>query len=44
MGLDHIRELLSGSRSSLLVLVVSDSEMHDVVSTVELIGPNLRRG
>ena len=43
MGLDHIKELLSGRRSSRLVLVVSDLEAPDV-SVVELTGPNLRRG
>ena len=44
MSLDHIRELLSGRRFSRLVLVVSDLEVPDVVSVVELTGPNLRRG
>ena len=44
MGLDYIRELLSGRRSSLLVLVVSGLEVPEVVSTVELTGPNLRHG
>ena len=34
----------SGRRSSLLVLVVSDLEVPVVKSTVELTGPNLRRG
>ena len=44
MGLGHIRELLSGRRSSLLLIVVSELEVPEVVSTVELTGPNLRRG
>ena len=44
MGLDHIREHLSGRRSSRLVLVVSDLEVPDFVSVVELTGPNLLRG
>ena len=55
MGLDHIKELLSGSRSSQLVLAVSDlvyvlvSDLVSglevpVVSVVGLTGPNLRRG
>ena len=47
MGLDHIKELLSGRRSSLLVLVVSDlvSDLEVlVVSVIGLTGPNLRRG
>ena len=44
MGLRHIRKLLSGRRSSLLVLVVSGLDVPEVVSTVELTGPNLRRG
>ena len=43
MSLDHIRELLSGRRFSWLVLVVSDLEVPDVVSVVELTGPNLLR-
>ena len=47
MGLDHIKELLSGRRSSRLVLVVSnlvtDLEVL-VVSAVGLTGPNLRLG
>ena len=51
MGLDHIKELLSGRRSSRLVLVVSDLvsdvvpdlEMSDV-SVVELTGPSLPCG
>ena len=45
IGLDHIRELLFGRRSSRLVLVVSDlvSDLELlVVSSVELTGPNLR--
>ena len=47
IGLDHIRELLFGRRSSRLVLVVSDlvSDLEVlVVSAVELTGPNLRLG
>ena len=47
MGLDHIKELLSGRRSSRLVLVVSDfvSNLEVlVVSAVGLTGPNLRLG
>ena len=47
MGLDHIRELLSGRRSSRLVPVVSDLVFDLevlVVSTVGLTGPNLRLG
>ena len=47
MGLDHIRELLCGRRSSRLVLVVSDlvSDLEVlVVSAVELTGPSLRLG
>ena len=47
MGLDHIKELLSGRRSLRLVLVVSDlvSDLEVlVVSAVGLIGPNLRLG
>ena len=47
MGLDHIKELLSGRRSSRLVLAVSDlvSDLEVlVVSAVGLIGPNLRLG
>ena len=47
MGLDHIRELLFGRRSSRLVLVVSDlvSDLEVlVVSAVELTGPSLRLG
>ena len=44
MVLDHIRELLSGRRSSLLGLVVSDLEVPEVVSSVKLTGPSLRRG
>ena len=47
MGLDHIKELLSGRRSSRLVLVVSDlvSDLDVlVVSAVGLIGPNLHPG
>ena len=43
MGLDHIKELLSGRLSSRMVLVVSDLDVPDV-SVVELTGPNLRRG
>ena len=43
MGLNQIREFLPGLRSSLLALVVSDLEVPEVVSTVELTGPNLRR-
>ena len=47
MGLDHIKELLSGRRSSWLVPVVSDlvSDLEVlVVSTMGLTGPNLRLG
>ena len=44
MGLDHIREFLSGRRFSRLVLVVSDLEVPDVVSVFELTGPNIRHG
>ena len=47
MGLNHIKELLSGRRSSQLVLVVSDliSDLEVlVVSAVGLTGPNLRLG
>ena len=47
IGLDHIRELLFGRRSSRLVLVVSDLESDLevlVVSAVELTGPSLRLG
>ena len=51
MGLDHIEELLSGRRSSRLVLVVSDvvSDLVSglevlVVSVVGLTGPNFRLG
>ena len=47
IGLDHIRELLFGRRSSRLVLVVSDlvSDLEVlVVSAVELTGPNLPPG
>ena len=55
MGLNHIKELLYGRRSSRLVLVVSDlvSDLVSnlvsglevpVVSVVGLTGPNLRRG
>ena len=47
IGLDHIRELLFGCRSSRVVLVVSDlvSDLEMlVVSAVELTGPNLRLG
>ena len=47
MGLDHIKELLSGCRSSRLVLVVSDLVSdHEVLvfSAVGLTGPNLRLG
>ena len=47
MGLDHIKELLFGRRSSRLVLVVSDlvSNLEVlVVSAVGLTGPNLRLG
>ena len=44
MGLEHIRELLSGRFSARLVLVVSDLEVPDVVSVLELTGPNLLRG
>ena len=47
MGLDHIQELLSGRRSSRLVLVVSDlvSDLEVLVfSVVGLTGPNLRLG
>ena len=44
MGLDHIREVLVGRRSSRLVLLVSDLGVPDVVSVVELAGPNLLCG
>ena len=47
MGLDHIRELLFGRRSSRLVLIVSDlvSDLELLfVSAVGLTGPNLRLG
>ena len=47
MGLDHIKELLSGRCSSWLVLVVSDlaSDLEVlVVSAVGLTGPKLRLG
>ena len=47
MGIDHIKELLSGHRSSRLVLVVSDlvSDFEVlVVSAVGFTGPNLRLG
>ena len=47
MGLDHIEELLSGRRSSRLILVVSDlvSDLEVlVVSAVDLTGPNHRLG
>ena len=47
MGVDHIKELLSGRHSSRLVLVVSDlvSDIEVlVVSAVGLTGPNLRLG
>ena len=47
MGLDHIKELLSGRRSSRLVPAVSDlvSDLEVlVVSAVGLTGPNLRLG
>ena len=47
MGLDHIKELLSGRRSSRLVPVVSDlvSDLEVLeVSAVGLTGPNLRLG
>ena len=47
MDLDHIKELLSGRRSSRLVLVVSDfvSDLEVlVISAVGLIGPSLRLG
>ena len=43
MCLDNIKELLSGRRSSSLVLVVSDLEVPEV-SVIELIGPNLLCG
>ena len=43
MSLDHIKELLSGRRSSRLVFVVSNLEVPDV-SVVELTGPSLLRG
>ena len=51
MGLDHIKELLSGRRSSRLVFVVSDL-ISDLVSGLEvfvgsvvgLTCPNLRLG
>ena len=47
IGLDNIRELVLGRRSSRLVLVVSDlvSDLEElVVSAVELTGPSLRLG
>ena len=55
MGLDHVKELLSGRLSSRLVLVVSNlisDLVSDLVSDLEvpfvsvvvLTGPNLRRG
>ena len=47
MGIDYIRELLSGRCSSRLVFVVSDlvSDLDVlVVSAVGLTGPNLRLG
>ena len=47
MGLDHIKELLSGRHSSRLVLVFSDlvSDLEVlVVSAVGLTGPNLLLG
>ena len=47
IGLDHIRELLFGRRSSRLVLVVSDLVSNLkvlVVSAVGLTGPSLRLG
>ena len=47
MDLDHIKELLSGRRSSRLILVVSDlvSDLEVLVfSVVVLTGPNLRLG
>ena len=47
IGLDQIRELLLGRRSSRLVLVVSDllSDLEVlVISAVELTGPSLRLG
>ena len=47
MGLDQIKELLSGRRSSRLILVVSDlvSDLELlVVSAVGLTGPNLHLG
>ena len=47
MGLDHIKEPLSGRLSSRLVLVVSDlvSDLEVlVVSSVGLAGPNLLLG
>ena len=44
MGLDHIRELMSGRRSSRLVLFVSDLEVNDIVSVVEFTGSHLLRG
>ena len=47
MGLDHIKELLSGRRSSRLVLFLSDfvSDLELlVVSAVGLTGPNLHLG
>ena len=43
MFLEHINQLLSGRRSSRLVLLISDLEEPDM-SVVELTGPNLRRG
>ena len=47
MGLDHIKQPLSGRRSSRLVLVVSDlvSDLEVLVaSAVGLTGPNFRLG
>ena len=47
MGLDYLEELLSGRRSSRLVLVVSDlvSNLEVlIVSAVGLTGPSLRLG
>ena len=47
MGLDHIRELPFGRRSSRQVLVVSDLVSYLevlIVSAVELTGPSLRPG
>ena len=47
MGLDHIKELLSGRRSSRLILVASDIVFDLellVFYAIGLTGPNLRLG